>query len=389
MAWEEDSSEDDRSAPLLPPEDRLWRHPTEVSSASSSVDGPHRGALLDAHDPPRMVTVVALTSCISILLTLGVVAVARPFGQGSSEAPLATRTPGGGIDTVADVADLTSRLRPAIAQIAARQPGGTEVWGSGVIFRKDGMMLTTQHLVDGADRFQVSLDDGREVQATLVGTDRDTDLAVLDLEGDDFPVAALGEGRAAMKVGQPAITIGAARGSSPSGPLVRVTVVSAMGQEAAANGRSFVDMIRTDAAMEPGCEGGAVVDSDGKVIGIAAANVPTGGGVIGYATPIDVARSVATELLAGGRVRRAWVGIEGDTGAGGVVVGSVLEPSPAASAGMAVGDVIVGIDGVDVTSMSTLVVQLRMFKPGATTSLVVTRDGVERTLSLTLGERPD
>ena len=384
MAWEEESSEDDHSAPLLPQEDRLWRHPTEVAAVA-----PTAVATIEAQGPPRLVTVVALTSCISMLLTLGVVAVARPFGKGSTDLPIAARTPSGGLDTVADVADLTSRLRPAIAQIAARQPGGDEAWGSGVIFRKDGMLLTTHHLVDGADRLQVSLDDGRQVQATLVGTDRDTNLAVLDLEGDDFPVAPLGEGRAAMKVGQPAMTIGAAQGPSPSGPLVRVTVVSAMGQEAGANGRTFVDMIRTDAAMEQGCEGGAVVDREGKVIGIAAANVPTGGDVIGFATPIDVARSVATQLMADGRVRRAWVGIEGDSGAGGVIVGTVLENSPASSAGLAVGDVIIGIDGVDVTSMSALVVQLRMFKPGATTSLVVTRQGAERRVSLTLGERPD
>ena len=131
-----------------------------------------------------------------------------------------------------------------------------------------------------------------------------------------------------------------------------------------------------------------MVDREGKVIGIAAANVPTGGEVVGFATPIDVARSVATQLMADGRVRRAWLGIEGESGAGGVVIGTVLANSPASSAGLAIGDVIIGIDGAEVTSMSALVAQLRMFKPGATTSLIVTREGVERRLSLTLGERP-
>lgn len=384
MAWEDEGGEDDHTAPLLPPDDRLWRHPSEVAATSTGLV-----ATLEAQGPPRLVTVVALTSCISVLLTLGVVAVVRPFGgPSSSDLATAVTTPSGGLGTVADVAELTSRLRPAIAQVAARRPGGGETWGSGVIFREDGMLLTTHRLVDGAEHVAVTLDDGRELGAAIVGTDRDTDLAVLDLDGHDFPVAALGEGRAAMKVGQPAITIGAGSGPSPTGPLVRVTVVSAMGQEAGANGRTFVDMIRTDAAMEQGCEGGAVVDASGKVIGIAATNVPTGGGTIGYATPIDVARSVATELMAGGRVQRAWLGIEGDSGSGGVVVGTVLDASPAASAGLAEGDVIVGIDGVDVTSMSSLVVQLRMFRPGATTSLVVRRDGIERRIPLTLGERP-
>jgi serine protease DegQ len=333
------------------------------------------------------VTVVALTSCISMLLTLGVVAVVRPFRDPGAKT-VGDRTPTGGLDTVADVAELTSRVRPAIAQIHARQPGGGEEWGSGVIFQADGMMLTTHHLVDGAEQLSVSLDDGRKMSARIVGADTDTDIAVLDLEGRDFPVARLADSRASMKVGQPAITIGTSRGASPGGPLVRVTVVSAMGQEGAVDGRKFVDMIRTDAAMEPGCTGGAVVDRNGNVIGIAAANIPTSDGMSGYATPIDVARSVASQIIAEGKVQRGWLGIEGSSGSSGVVVGTVLPNSPAAAAGLTPGEVITAISDRKVSSMTALVVQLRKLKPGSTTTLVVERSGERRTVAVTLGERP-
>lgn len=383
MEWDDEGLEDEPPPPLLPPEDRLWRHPSEVATGPVTAV---RGTV--AGDPPRVVTVVALTSCISVLLTLGVVAVVRPFRDGAPPSPTAALTPSGSIRSVADVADLTARVRPAIAQVVARGVDGAEAWGSGVIFRDDGMLLTTHHLTDGAESLEVVLDDGRAVGARLVGGDRDTDIAVLDLDGDGFPVAELAAGRSAVKVGQPAITIGAPQGPTSAGPLVRTTVVSAMGQEAGVDGRRFVDMIRTETAMEPGCDGGAVVDGNGDVIGIAAANVPSRDGMTGLATPIDVARGVAMQLINDGRVRRSWLGIEGATGRGGVVVGTVLPDTPAAAAGLVAGDVVLGIGSADVRSMSELVVQLRSLAPGARTTVVVERQDERLALPVTLGERP-
>lgn len=381
VEWDDEELEDEPSAPLLPPDDRLWRHPSEVAASA-----PVARRSLAEEPPPRMTTVVVLTSCISVLLTLGVVAVARPFREGGR--PAATRTPSGGIETVADVADLTARLRPAITQVVARTAGGAEAWGSGVIFRDDGMMLTTHRLVDGADTFRVLLDDGRSVVARLVGADRDTDIAVIDLDGSGFQPAELAEGRGEVQVGQPAITIGTPERGRTSGPLVRTTVVSAMGQEAAVDGRRFVDMLRTDTAMEDGCAGGAVVDRHGRVIAIAATNIPTANGAIGLATPIDVARSVAAQLMADGRVRRSWIGIEGATVADGVLVESVLPGSPAAVAGVADGDVLRALGDEPVRSMSDLVVRLRETAPGTTAVVAVDRGGERRRLTITLGERP-
>ncbi len=324
-----------------------------------------------------------------MLLTLGLVAVVRPFREvPSDERAAAAETPSGGIESIADVADLTTRLRPAIAQVAAHQPGGGDSWGSGVIFREDGMMLTTHHLVEGADAVRVVLDDGRELEARVVGADRETDIAVVDLAGDHFPTAPLAEGRGTMTAGQAAITIGAPRSSLPSGPLVRLTVVSATGQEAGVDGRRLVDMLRIDTAMAPGCDGGAVVDRHGNVIGISAMNVSNADGQFGYATPIDVAKAVADELMRAGRVRRSWIGVEGATGEGGVIVASVLPDSPASASGIEAGDVIVAVDDRPIVTMAALVVHLRTFRPGRPTTLVVLRSGDRRSIAITLGERP-
>lgn len=381
MEWDEAGFDDERSPPLLPPEDRLWRHPTELGSV------PRGGRSSGTGAPPRMITVVALTSCISILLTLGVVAVTRPFG-GAGGRSGETLPSDGGLASVTDVAAVTARLRPAIAKVRADSPEGGEKWGSGVIFREDGMMLTTSHVVEGADTLQVGLDDGREVSARLVGIDRETDIAVIDLEGGEFPTAQLAPGREAMKLGQRTMAIGAHPGPGDNGPVVRVTMVSAMGQEAELDGRTFVDMIRMDSAIAPGCDGGALVDGNGMVVAIASNNIGDQEQAVGYATPIDVARSIAEQIVAEGKVRRSWIGIEGATGGKGVVVGTVLPDSPAATAGVAAGDVITAIDGSQVSTMSALVVKLRALKPGTVTEIVVERNGRSRTLSIELGERP-
>lgn len=381
MEWDEAGFDDEASPPLLPPDDRLWRHPTELGSVPPDP-GPS-----GAGEQPRMVTVVALTSCISILLTLGVVAVIRPLG-GTRAGSGAEVSPDGGLASVTDVAEVTARVRPAIGKVRASTPEGDERWGSGVIFREDGMMLTTSHVVEGADALQVGLDDGREVRARLVGTDRESDIAVIDLDGGDFPTAQLAPGRKTMKLGQRAMAIGAHPGPDDSGPVVRVTMVSAMGQEAGLDGRTFVDMIRMDTPIAPGCDGGALVDGNGMVVAIASNNIPDQEQAVGYATPIDVARSIADQILAEGKVRRSWIGIEGATGAHGVVVGNVLAGSPAATAQLAVGDVITAINGSQVKTMTALVVKLRALKPGTSTTVVVERDGRSRTLPIELGERP-
>ena len=392
VEWDEDGLDDGPGSPLLPPDDRLWRHPSEVAEANPTVV---RGPLAVAppSSAPRVVTVVALTSCISVLLTLGVVAVVRPFGgddgAGTGGGGVVPMTPAGSLSSVGDVAALTGAIRPAIAHVRAvgAADDGGDTTGSGVLFHRDGLMLTAHHVVEGASSVLVVLDDGRRVAARLVGGDSDTDIAVLDLDGSGFPVAELSDAEA-VEVGSPALTVGAPGGDTDAGPLVRATMVSAVGQEAGVEGRRLVDMIRTDAAIATGCAGGAVVDRAGRVIGIASANVDGGDGTsVGYATPIWVASAVAEQLVESGKVVRGWLGIEGAT-RDGALVHRVAPGSPAAVAGLAPGDVITGIDDVRVASMSALVARLRTLAPGDGVRLEVRRESGVVEVPATLAEKP-
>jgi serine protease Do len=402
MEWDDEGLDDGPVPPLLPPEDRLWRHPSEVARASSRPPTAAAPATGPARlRQPRLMTIVGLTSTISVLLTLGIVAVVRPVRTHLAVERVAVpATPSGAISGVADVAAIAERLRASITRVQADAPGGPR-WGSGVLYRSDGMLLTSHRVVDGASALRVSLDDGRELAARLVGTDPETDIALLDLEGegdgDRFEVAALGTA-SGLKVGEPAITIGTAPSGS-AGPVVSVGVVAAKGQSVEVDGEDLLDMIQTDAAVAPGCAGGPVVDSTGVVIGIASTSRATAeGGTAAYATPIDVARAVAAQLLTHGRVTRGWLGVEGDDlpagrarhlgVPGGVVVKSVRDASPATSAGIVASDVIAAVDGEPVRSMTDLVVALRTHRPGDTVALSVVRGEQRRTVKVKLVERP-
>jgi S1-C subfamily serine protease len=395
VEWDDEGLDDEPASPLLPPDDRLWRHPSEVVGVPAPARAAVRGPLAPSGGP-RVVTAVALTSCISVLLTIGIVAVLRPFPGDTSDAELAGTTPaatGGATadgDAEPDVAALTARLRPAIAQVVARTAAGERSWGSGVLVRADGLILTSLHVVDGAETVRVVLDDGRELVARVLGTDADTGIAALDVDGDGYPTAPLARGPMAMQVGDKAITIGSSRGATTaaSEPLVRVSMVSAMHQDAGVDGHHFVDVIRTDAAVEPGCAGGAVLDGKGSVIGIAVDNVTTAGGAIGFATPIDVARAVADQLEQSGKVVRGWLGIEGESHEDGALVRAVKGASPAEAAGLKPGDVIVAMDGTAVASMSAVILRVRSHRPGDVVTLDVQREGAKVAVPVTLAEKP-
>jgi S1-C subfamily serine protease len=386
--FDDDELDDGPLSPLLPADDRLWRHPSEVASTANPTSR--------RDHEPRLFTVVALASSISVLLTLGVVAVVRPVRTQLAVERVAMPEGANAAIEVAGVAEIADRLRPMIASVAASTSEGDVRRGSGVVYRSDGLMLTTHHVVDGAKRIDVTLDDGRVVEARLLGSDADTDIAVLDMEGDDFHVAPLGSATG-LKAGHAAITIGTpAEGINT--PVVTVGVVSAVGQAVTAGGRRLLDMIQTDAAVAPGCAGGAVVDRAGVVVAIATVNIDREGGTSGYATPIDVARLVAAQLISHGKVMRGWLGVEGDDlpaarasamgVEGGVVVKSVKDGSPAASAGLRPADVVVDVDGDPVESMGSLIVELRTRRPGDVIRVQIVRGEERRTIEVTLAEKP-
>lgn len=378
--------------PLLPPDDRLWRHPSELGPRTlAATPGLRREAF-------PLLAVAALTSAVSVLLTLGVAVAIGPLRKQTipiehvvEPVTMTTSSPG-----TADAAGIAERVRPAVTRVEADDGDGRRL-GSGVLVRSDGMMLTTHQLVRGAQVVDVLLHDGRELPGTVLGSDPETDLAVVDVAGEGFPIATLGSA-SHLRIGLPAITIGSPAGAA-GGPVLSVGVVSALGQQLENEGVRLLDLIQTDAPLLAGCSGGAVVDQTGALIGIATgARTGADAGMTGYAVPIDIARLVADQLVTTGKVMRAWLGIEGEDVdprrarelglEGGAVVKRVKEASPAAEAGMGPGDIITAVDGKTVASMAALVLTLRSYKPGDIIALSFMRMGEKRLVTVALTARP-
>jgi Do/DeqQ family serine protease len=267
--------------------------------------------------------------------------------------------------------------------------------GSGFVISEDGAILTNRHVVENATRIRVVLQDGRELPATVVGMDRATDLAVLRI-----PARGLRPLRfAAMerqRVGQWVVAIG-----SPFGLDMTVTagVLSAIGR-GGLGVNEIEDYVQTDASINPGNSGGPLVNLDGEVVGVNSMILGRGQG-IGFAIPADIAQNVAQQLLAYGRVRRAWIGVgfqeltpelAADFGIAdrrGALVNEVVPGGPAARAGLQSGDVIVAIDGLAVREARDLMRQVLRRPIGAEVRLDIVRNGQARALTLTTAERPD
>jgi S1-C subfamily serine protease len=353
---------------------------------------------------PRALTIAVLSGLISSLLTAGLIALAGGFEERSVPVRSVERVTGRAVpaSTVSsndgNVVEIAERLRPTIVQLEVRG-NGLEGSGSGVLFRSDGHVLTNQHVVDGADDITVVMADGEEHGAKLVGSDPDTDIAVVKIDGDDYPTATLGTATG-LKVGHQAIAIGSPLGLA-GGPSLSVGVVSALGRQVESrDGPPLLDMIQTDAPIAPGSSGGALLDTAGSVIGIttAIAVSEVGAEGLGFATPIDIARDVAEQLITTGEVVHVWLGIEGEDldnqrareiGVdGGALIRRVRENSPADKAGIKSRDVITSIEGQPVESMAGVVVALRNRKPGQVVTVGITRDKKPMTVEATLVERP-
>jgi len=386
VEFDEERFDNGAFGPLLPPDDRLWRHPSEMRPKRSVGE--------------RTWLVASISGMVGALLASAVVVAAGGLtGRDTErvverqEVPIQTVSTGGGPSVV----DIAQRVRPAITQVRVEGKEG-DASGSGVVFRSDGHVLTNFHVVDGADAVKVVVDSGRELTAKVVGSDPETDVAVLKVDGGPFPVASLGTA-ADLRVGQSAIAIGSPLGLA-GGPSVTVGVVSALHRRLdTRSGPPLLDMIQTDAPISPGSSGGALLDAGGAVIGLTTAVATTDGAQgLGFATPIDVARSSADQLIAGGKVVHVWLGIEGTdvdpTTAkdmaieGGALVGRVVKDSPADKSGLQARDVIVGVDNQPVKTMGALVVALRSRSPRSAVSLDVRRGKDQRRMTVNLIERP-
>lgn len=264
--------------------------------------------------------------------------------------------------------------------------------GSGVIVASDGYILTNNHVVQGAESIVVALHDGREVDAKVIGTDPDTDLALLKIDLQDLP--ALPFNTTNMAVGDVALAIGNPFGV---GQTVTQGIISAQGRSGLGI-NTYEDFIQTDAAINPGNSGGALIDVNGNLIGINTAIFSRSGGNmgIGFAIPAELAKTVMSSLISHGRVLRGWLGIEiassGRTANGressDVFIAGVMQGGPADKAGLRRGDQIIEVAGQSVVSANQVIRQIGALAPKARTEIIVRRDGKVRKIDVTMGERP-
>jgi serine protease DegQ len=269
--------------------------------------------------------------------------------------------------------------------------------GSGVIANADGYVLTNNHVVQAADEIAVALSDGRQVEAKLVGADPESDLAVLKIEAKDLPVITFGRSDS-LKVGDVVLAIG---NPFDVGQTVTMGIVSALGRTNLGI-NTFENFIQTDAAINQGNSGGALVDSNGHLVGINTAIFSrTGGSIgIGFAIPSTLVLQVMDQLVKTGKVVRGYFGVEPEDltpdlaemlklqTAEGVVLRGVQRSSPAGKAGLEPGDVMLTINGEPVRNSRAMLNQISQLPPGTGARVRVLRAGRETELDVTVGERP-
>ena len=269
--------------------------------------------------------------------------------------------------------------------------------GSGVIVSADGYILTNYHVVEGADEIEVGLADGRKAAAGIVGTDPETDLAVIRIKTKNLPVIVLGDTDQA-RVGDVVLAIGNPFGV---GQTVTLGIISALGRNNL-HINHFENFIQTDAAINFGNSGGALIDTRGNLLGInSAIYSQTGGSVgIGFAIPVSTAKTVLDSIIKHGQVVRGWIGVEsqdvtpeladsfGLAKDRGAIIAGVVHGGPADRAGMRPGDILVAVQGKKVTSTSDMMNFIAALPPGDKAKLTVVRKDHESTLDVTIGRRP-
>ena len=277
------------------------------------------------------------------------------------------------------------------------QPQAQTGLGSGVIVAPEGYLMTNNHVVEGADEIEIQLADGRSAAATVIGTDPETDLALLKIELDRLPVLRFGDLRD-LRVGDVVLAIG---NPFNVGQTVTSGIVSALGRNRLGLS-TFENFIQTDAAINPGNSGGALVDTEGRLIGINTAIFSRSGGSlgIGFAIPVDTARQVLDSLVRDGEVRRGFLGVEqrdltAEFAASfrlpvseGVLITGVLKDGPAAQGGLRPGDVVLEIDAVPVAGTAQLLAAVAALRPQTRTVVTVQRGADRLQLPVVVGQRP-
>jgi serine protease DegQ len=273
----------------------------------------------------------------------------------------------------------------------------TSSLGSGVVVGDDGTILTNHHVIDGADGIEVLLADGRRAKARLVGSDPETDLAVLRIDLPGVPSIVLADSDNA-KIGDVVLAIGNPFGV---GQTVTMGIVSALGRTQLGI-NTFENFIQTDAAINPGNSGGALVDTEGRLLGINTAIYSRSGGSlgIGFAIPTSTARNVMEQIVRNGAVVRGYIGVEPQDVTpelaqafklprkDGAIIAGVMKGGPADKAGVRTGDILIEVEGRSVTNTATMLNVIAQLQPGTTGRFTFVRDGRDTVLPITVGRRP-
>ncbi len=269
--------------------------------------------------------------------------------------------------------------------------------GSGVVVSAEGYILTNNHVIETADEIEIALADGRKAVAKVVGTDPETDLAVVKINLPNLPAIALGHADQA-KVGDVVLAIGNPFGV---GQTVTMGIISALGRNHLGI-NTFENFIQTDAAINPGNSGGALIDANGNLLGINTAIYSRSGGSlgIGFAIPVTTVKTVMESIINTGQVVRGWIGVEpqditpelaesfGLTRKSGAIIAGVLKGGPADKAGIRPGDILVAVEGKPVTDTSDMLNLIADLKPGNKAKMTVLRKSQESTIDVTIGKRP-
>jgi S1-C subfamily serine protease len=317
------------------------------------------------------------------------------------------------IDESSAIIAVAAKVGPAVVRIVssasanANDPTATEGIGSGVIYDKNGWILTNRHVVSGSDTLQVELKDGRRFEGKTYGIDTLTDLAIVKIQATDLPTAALGDS-SALKVGQTTIAIGSPLGTYSN--TVTSGILSATGRTIETDTGSINNLLQTDTAINPGNSGGPLLDAGGNVIGINTAIAANANG-IGFAIPINIAKPIMEQAVAGQKLARPYVGIryemldvqragelnlsvtdgayvDGAQSGTGQATDAVVPDGPADKAGIKQGDIIVSIEGQAIDTEHPLDAVLTQFAPGRTVTVGLLRSGQKVEVQVTLGTRP-
>lgn len=386
--------DDEEFRPPLPMEDRLWRHPSEMGAAAAVAAPAGEPVVSIFRTPWRQGLALASIGAIG-----GALVVAGLFLTLGGAAPVPTEPAPNTITTVAlpaisplqrtvDAdrwpAEVVTRAQPGVARIAVERDDSIVV-GSGVVFRSDGLLMTSHDLVAGGGAVTVSLADGTNHPGQVLGVDSISGLAVVLVDHHDLPTAPLAIVMPAPEVGDYTVALGglaAVDGLS----LVRLSATAV--DVAIDNSQRLHGLLQLDGGAPAGSSGGGVIDDAGAVIGII---VDVGTDNATYAVPIGYARKIAEDILRYGEAKHAWLGIKGvdhtpepsdsaawssASDAAAVRIASVIEGSPAARSSLQKGDLIVGIDGKEVVSMTELVLELRNHPPGDDIEIRFLRDDI-------------